>query len=136
MFTSSRLFVRGMGYLYEGRVCSHELYTFGCIVNIKCSRTDEGASSVARGIADIPPVEIIWAHGVVVSHPLRMRKALGSIPNVSIGQWTSVHRSGAGPPQPSEYQRGGAAMLLASSSHAPALGGPLSMSACFVANKW
>ena len=63
------------------------------------------------------------AHGVVVSHPLRMRKALGSIPSVSIGQWTSVHRSGAGPPQPSEYQHGGAAMLLASSSHAPALGG-------------
>ena len=25
-----------------------------------------------------------WAHGVVVSHPLRMRKALGSNPNVSI----------------------------------------------------
>ena len=83
VFTSSRLFVRGMGYLYEGRVCSHELYTFGCIVNIKCNRTHEGASSVARGIADIPPVEIIWAHGVVVSHPLRMRKALGSNPSVS-----------------------------------------------------
>lgn len=27
---------------------------------------------------------INWAHGVVVSHPLRMRKALGSIPSVSI----------------------------------------------------
>ena len=26
---------------------------------------------------------ISWAHGVVVSHPLRMRKALGSIPSVS-----------------------------------------------------
>ena len=25
-----------------------------------------------------------WAHGVVVSHPLRMRKALGSLPIVSI----------------------------------------------------
>ena len=25
-----------------------------------------------------------WAHGVVVSHPLRMRKALGSDPNVSV----------------------------------------------------
>ena len=25
-----------------------------------------------------------WAHGVVVSHPLRMRKALGSNPSVSI----------------------------------------------------
>ena len=25
-----------------------------------------------------------WAHGVVVSHPLRMRKALGSIPSVPI----------------------------------------------------
>ena len=24
-----------------------------------------------------------WAHGVVVSHPLRMREALGSIPSVS-----------------------------------------------------
>ena len=27
---------------------------------------------------------IIWAHGVVVSHPLSMREALGSIPSVSI----------------------------------------------------
>ena len=26
-----------------------------------------------------------WAHGVAVSHPLRMRKALGSIPSVSNG---------------------------------------------------
>ena len=26
----------------------------------------------------------IWAHGVVVSHPLSMREALGSIPSVSI----------------------------------------------------
>ena len=25
-----------------------------------------------------------WAHGVVVSHPLSMREALGSIPSVSI----------------------------------------------------
>ena len=25
----------------------------------------------------------------MVSHPLRMRKALGSIPSVSIGQWQS-----------------------------------------------
>ena len=28
-------------------------------------------------------MSINWAHGVVVSHPLRMRKALGSIPSVS-----------------------------------------------------
>ena len=28
-------------------------------------------------------IESAWAHGVVVSHPLRMRKALGSIPSVS-----------------------------------------------------
>ena len=28
--------------------------------------------------------EARWAHGVVVSHPLRMRKALGSNPSVSI----------------------------------------------------
>ena len=33
-----------------------------------------------------------WAHGVVVSHPLSMREALGSIPSVSIGpsQWLSL----------------------------------------------
>ena len=29
-------------------------------------------------------VQLRWAHGVVVSHPLRMRKALGSNPSVSI----------------------------------------------------
>ena len=33
---------------------------------------------------------IIWAHGVVVSHPLRMRKALGSIPNGSIFALTEM----------------------------------------------
>ena len=32
----------------------------------------------------IPRAQWPWAHGVVVSHPLRMRKALGSIPSVSI----------------------------------------------------
>ena len=31
-----------------------------------------------------------WAHGVVASHPLRMRKALGSIPSVSIGCMISL----------------------------------------------
>ena len=34
--------------------------------------------SVLKGIATN-----IWAHGVVVSHPLSMREALGSIPSVS-----------------------------------------------------
>ena len=29
-------------------------------------------------------IDINWAHGVVVSHPLRMRKALGSNPSVSM----------------------------------------------------
>ena len=29
------------------------------------------------------PTSITWAHGVVVSHPLSMREALGSIPSVS-----------------------------------------------------
>ena len=33
-----------------------------------------------------------WAHGVVVSHPLRMRKALGSIPSVSI--FVTVQKAG------------------------------------------
>jgi hypothetical protein len=32
----------------------------------------------------LPWVQQARAHGVVVSHPLRMRKALGSIPSVSI----------------------------------------------------
>ena len=27
---------------------------------------------------------VIWAHGVVISHPLSMREALGSIPSVSM----------------------------------------------------
>ena len=35
--------------------------------------------------------EIIWAHGVVVSHPLRTRKALGSNPSVSILQTCPHH---------------------------------------------
>ena len=33
-----------------------------------------------------------WAHGVVVSHPLCMRKALGSIPSVSICVSLQLHR--------------------------------------------
>ena len=32
----------------------------------------------------VKPRPVHGAHGVVVSHPLRMRKALGSIPSVSI----------------------------------------------------
>ena len=35
-------------------------------------------------------VTLVWAHGVVVSHPLRMRKALGSNPSVSIANITSL----------------------------------------------
>ena len=31
-----------------------------------------------------PLANVNWAHGVVVSHPLSMREALGSIPSVSI----------------------------------------------------
>ena len=38
----------------------------------------------------------IWAHGVVVSHPLSMREALGSIPSVSTLQ---IRPSFACPPQ-------------------------------------
>ena len=38
------------------------------------------------------------AHGVVVSHPLRMRKALGSNPSVSILFWNAPRE--AGPPGP------------------------------------
>ena len=41
-----------------------------------------------------------WAHGVVVSHPLRMRKALGSIPSGS----TFLHTCCMG--AQSEYVRG------------------------------
>ena len=37
---------------------------------------------MAPGKMDVPYVN--GAHGVVVSHPLRMREALGSIPSVSI----------------------------------------------------
>ena len=33
-------------------------------------------------------IDITWAHGVVVSHPLRMRKALGSNPSVSMHMCT------------------------------------------------
>ena len=46
----------------------------------------------------IPGVVVcIWAHGVVVSHPLRMRKALGSHPSVSmlhISQQTKMQKIG------------------------------------------
>ena len=31
-----------------------------------------------------------WAHGVVVSHPLRMQKALGSNPSVSMFGWLAL----------------------------------------------
>ena len=43
------------------------------------SRHSNAAQTLAR-----------WAHGVVVSHPLSMREALGSIPSVSI--FSSPHR--------------------------------------------
>ena len=41
-----------------------------------------------------------WAHGVVVSHPLSMREALGSIPSVSISSTSpSLPSTNAGSPQ-------------------------------------
>ena len=48
----------------------------------KCSK-DNGLGS-NKGIVAPDPPYLQGAHGVVVSHPLRMRKALGSIPSVSI----------------------------------------------------
>ena len=36
------------------------------------------------GVCATPNAAGTWAHGVVVSHPLSMREALGSIPSVSI----------------------------------------------------
>ena len=41
----------------------------------------------------------IWAHGVVVSHPLSMREALGSIPSVSTSRLHHArgqHQQGVG----------------------------------------
>ena len=43
---------------------------------------------MARRKMDVPYVN--GAHGVVVSHPLSMREALGSIPSVSIFQFVLV----------------------------------------------
>ena len=37
--------------------------------------------------------QVQWAHGVVVSHPLSMREALGSIPSVSICMSSACQRS-------------------------------------------
>ena len=63
------------------------------VVDISCARAMSQATIATR------------AHGVVVSHPLRMRKALGSNPSVSItcdvpfhvsdcpdSEWRSVHQ--------------------------------------------
>jgi hypothetical protein len=41
---------------------------------------EQGSTAVFRSIT----TDCHWAHGVVVSHPLRMQKALGSNPSVSI----------------------------------------------------
>ena len=59
-----------------------ELSCMVCVVGCYCvhiSGSAEGRSSARHEF-----LNIYWAHGVVVSHPLRMRKALGSIPSVSI----------------------------------------------------
>jgi hypothetical protein len=45
-----------------------------------------------RSVCCQDTAEAYRAHGVVVSHPLRMRKALGSIPSVSICQHTANAR--------------------------------------------
>ena len=59
-----------------------ELSCMVCVVGCYCvhiSGSAEGRSSARHEF-----LNIYWAHGVVVSHPLRMRKALGSNPSVSI----------------------------------------------------
>ena len=55
-----------------------------------------GMALVAHGLFIAYSAQLLhpsghWAHGVVVSHPLSMREALGSIPSVSIsGDSTSL----------------------------------------------
>ena len=58
----------------------------GCIGPARCQATSMGGSLVKQlqGIHWFESPFPYWAHGVVVSHPLRMRKALGSNPSVSI----------------------------------------------------
>ena len=51
------------------------LDAFSCVA-FQCSVVRQGASCSTRG-------RQLRAHGVVVSHPLSMREALGSIPSVS-----------------------------------------------------
>ena len=54
------------------------------------------AASVLKAKASVSTIPH-RAHGVVVSHPLRMRKALGSIPSGSINEfWDCLHIMAAG----------------------------------------
>ena len=69
-----------------------ELSCMVCVVGCYCvhiSGSAEGRSSARHEF-----LNTYWAHGVVVSHPLHMRKALGSIPSVSmlsISKTTKAH---------------------------------------------
>ena len=59
------------------------------------SKTFGGETVVASTCLYMSCLFLSRAHGVVVSHPLRMRKALGSIPSVSIQllEFAQIHLS-------------------------------------------
>ena len=57
--------------------------TFRC-AHVCCISRQSAAYATQYSKHAIFSGDFHWAHGVVVSHPLRMRKALGSNPSVSI----------------------------------------------------
>ena len=58
--------------------CSH------CLVDGHWPGVLNGLTCAKKTPHNFVDAVLYWAHGVVVSHPLRMRKALGSNPSVSI----------------------------------------------------
>ena len=72
----------------------------------------------------------IWAHGVVVSHPLSMREALGSIPSVSIlAMFTAAAMLYSGGQRKPWKVAGGSDMISSAHLvyHSKILGGPTHM---------
>ena len=77
--------------LVAQRMCSNAVvFNIHCSIAVSLSACASGVQAALR-CAQVhvesmvqAPVSNHWAHGVVVSHPLSMREALGSIPSVSI----------------------------------------------------
>ena len=86
IFAGSRRFVR----LWTSQVL---FLCHGCIPPMKPIYS--GKAILLISVDNITSILCLGAHGVVASHPLRMRKALGSNPSVSMLLFLTVQLPGA-----------------------------------------